>query len=277
MRCDCIAKKGAGKKCAGNKGNSRLASRALTKWTIVHFLPEMPLFCQRVLVLGCLQMRDERRNTGSNAADLPIRKDNRQTLIDATLASIAEIGLIRTSVSEIITRANLSRGMIHLHFNGKDNLLAAAAKHASERYYKRLDRPLHLARPEPQYRIEALILCDLSEEGLSEDIVRITHEFQAATRALPILAPYSDTRDVRLRGYFEDAFIEVLAQCREPDPTHFSQDITTGLVATLEGFWIDFLLHPQDFDRDRAARIVFRMLMGVLPEYFDLSGAKDPG
>jgi len=207
--------------------------------------------------------------------DLPARQDNRQTLIDATLASIAEIGLIRTSVSEIISRAGLSRGMIHLHFNGKDNLLAAAAKHASERYYKRLDRHLSKTRQEPQYRIEALILCDLSEEGLSEDIVRITHEFQAATRALPKLAPFSDTRDVRLRRYFEEAFMEIMACQSEPDAQQVSQDITTGLVATMEGFWIDFLLHPQDFDRDRAARIVFRMLAGLLPDCFDLNGAKD--
>ena len=57
------------------------------------------------------------------------RKDqNRQRLIEATLDCIAEIGLVETSVSEIIARAGLSRGMIHLHFGGKDNLVIAAAK-----------------------------------------------------------------------------------------------------------------------------------------------------
>lgn len=207
---------------------------------------------------------------------MPARQDNRQILIDATLASIAEIGLIRTSVSEIITRAGLSRGMIHLHFQGKDNLLAAAAKHSSERYYKRLEHHLSQAKPEPQHRIEALILADLSEDGLTEDVVRITQEFQAATRALPILAPYSDTRDARLSRYFEDAFMHIMTQTGERDPARVSQDMTTGLVATMEGFWVDFLIHPQDFDRDRAARIVFRFLAGVLPDHFDLDGARDP-
>ena len=225
--------------------------------------------------------RLESGRLGKTAVDMlganpPARQDNRQTLIDATLASVAEIGLIRTSVSEIITRAGLSRGMIHLHFQGKDNLLAAAAKHSSERYYKRLDQYLRDAKPDPQYRIEALIQCDLSEDGLTEDIVRITHEFQAATRAFPILAPYSDTRDARLRRYFEEAFTQIMIQIGETDPSQVSRDITTGLVATMEGFWVDFLLHPQDFDRARAARIVFRMLSGLLPDYFDLNGAKAP-
>ncbi|MEL7013768.1 MAG: TetR family transcriptional regulator C-terminal domain-containing protein [Pseudomonadota bacterium] len=206
----------------------------------------------------------------------PARQDNRQLLIDATLASIAEIGLIRTSVTEIVIRAGLSRGMIHLHFKSKDNLLAAAAEESSEQYFERLEQYLSQAAPEPQNRIEALILADLSEDGLTEDFVRITQEFQAATRALPILAPYSDTRDARLRHYFEEAFMQIMTQTREPDPLAVSQDLTTGLVAMMEGFWVDFLLHPQDFDRARAARIVFRMLSGLLPDHFDLEGAKTP-
>lgn len=206
---------------------------------------------------------------------LPGRRDNRQALIDATLASVAEIGLIRTSVSEIIVRAGLSRGMIHLHFGGKDNLLAAAAQHSSERYFKRLEDHLRTARTEPQFRIEALILCDLSESGLTESIARITHEFQAATRALPVLAPFSDTRDARLRSYFEEAFQEIASHLGEEDSTTTAQDITTGLAAMMEGFWVDFMLHPDDFDRTRAARVVFRQLSGLLPDYFDLSGAKE--
>lgn len=199
---------------------------------------------------------------------------NRQKLINATLDAVNEIGLMRSSVSEIIDRAGLSRGMIHLHFGGKDNLLAAAAEFSADQYYKRLERHLNAARPDPQRRIEALILCDLSEEGLTEEIARITHEFQAATRSIPELAPHSDTRDARLRTYFEDAFLEIMGQMGEADATR-AQDITTGLVAMMEGLWVDFLLHPDNFDRDRAARVVFGMLHGILPEYFDANGALD--
>ncbi|MEM7596178.1 MAG: TetR family transcriptional regulator C-terminal domain-containing protein [Pseudomonadota bacterium] len=206
--------------------------------------------------------------------DLPARQDSRQILIDATLASIADIGLIRSSVSEIVARAGLSRGMIHLHFQSKESLLAAAAEFAYYRYYNRLERHLQTADTAPQFRIEALILCDLSEDGLTESIVRTTHEFQAATRAYPMLAPFSDTRDGRLRTYFERAFEDILRDLDDPDPALTAQDLTTGLVAMMEGLWVDFLLHPQNFDRQQAARIVFRMLAGALPRHFDLLGAR---
>lgn len=218
-------------------------------------------------------LNDDRLGQDSNA--LASRQDNRQILIEATLDSIAEIGLIRTSVSEIIKRAGLSRGMIHLHFQGKENLLAAAADFASQRYYNRLDGHLKVAASGPQFRIEALILCDLSEEGLNEYITRTNHEFQGATRAFPVLAPYSDTRDIRLRAYFEEAFEEIFTDLQEPDAALAAQDLTTGLVAMMEGLWVDYLLNPQDFDRAQAARIVFRMLAGMLPRHFGLVGALD--
>ena len=206
--------------------------------------------------------------------DLPPRQDNRQILIDATLASIAQIGLIRTSVTEIIARAGLSRGMIHLHFESKESLLAAAAEHSYDRYYISFEDLLNHSKTAPQFRIEALVLCDLSEDGLTEDIARTNHEFQSATRAFPLLAPFSDTRDARLRTYFERAFEEITRELEDPDPALAARDLTTGLVAMMEGLWDDFLLHPQDFARQKAARIVFRMLAGALPGHFGLLGAR---
>ena len=164
--------------------------------------------------------------------------------------------------------------MIHLHFQGKENLLAAAAEHASKIYFDRIEAHLKAADAAPQFRIEAMILCDLSDTGLTEEFTRITHELQAATRALPVLSPHSDTRDVRLRAYFETAFQEIFEDLNEDHPKLAAQDMTTAVVAMMEGLWVDFLLHPQDFDRKRAARIVFRTLAGLLPEHFDITGAK---
>ena len=62
------------------------------------------------------------------------RNQNRVALIEATLDTIAEKGFSGTSVSAIIERANLSRGMIHLHFGGKDSLIEEAAHHSSDAY-----------------------------------------------------------------------------------------------------------------------------------------------
>ena len=72
-------------------------------------------------------------------ASLTAKVKNRLGLIEATLRALSELGYANASVSEIIKRAGLSRGMIHLHFGSKDNLVIEAAKHASERYHAFLE------------------------------------------------------------------------------------------------------------------------------------------
>ncbi len=56
----------------------------------------------------------------------PIR---RQQLIDATLASVAELGLHATTINSISQRAGLSSGIISHYFGGKKGLLEATVRH----------------------------------------------------------------------------------------------------------------------------------------------------
>ncbi|MDN3651609.1 transcriptional regulator BetI [Thalassotalea ponticola] len=56
----------------------------------------------------------------------PIR---RQQLIDATLESVAELGLHATTINSISKRAGLSSGIISHYFGGKDGLLEATVRY----------------------------------------------------------------------------------------------------------------------------------------------------
>ena len=198
---------------------------------------------------------------------------NRIVLIEATLDSIAEIGFARTSVSEIIARANLSRGMIHLHFKGKDNLITEAVKYASASYYDSLDQLLANAGPSPQERLAAIIRSDLSEEVLNRKSVSIWYAFRGEARERAAVAAYSDTRDARLRDLAYTAFLEISKEAKLPDPEVISRDATHGILAFLEGMWTDYLLHPNSFSRSSALRIIFRFLSALFPRYFNLDGS----
>jgi len=202
------------------------------------------------------------------------RKDkNHQALIEAALDCIAEIGLIETSVSEIISRAGLSRGMIHLHFGGKDNLIIEAAKFASERYYQILDKNLEGTERDPVRRIEAAVKSDLSAEALNKRDVSIWYEFRGAARTNRAIAEFSDTRDRRLRDLLRTAIFEICEREGIANPQEAARDFTTGLLALTEGMWTDFLLHPNAFDRLHAQRVIFKFLAGVWPKSFSEEGA----
>ena len=197
---------------------------------------------------------------------------NRQALIKATLASIAEVGIVETSVTQIIERANLSRGMIHLHFGGKDNLLLAAAKYANEQYYVELDRQLIGTGTAPQQRIGAIVKADLSEALLNKTSANVWFAFRGEAREQREFAKYAGTRDERLRELVLDAFTQIVAETYQLDPAMLARDATDGLLALLEGMWMDYLLYPDAFDRNTARRIVFRFVAALFPRHFDARG-----
>lgn len=194
-------------------------------------------------------------------------------LIEATLDSVAEIGIARTSVSEIIERANLSRGMIHLHFGGKDALVEEAAKYSSVEYYDNLNTLLDRVGSLPQESVEAVIRSDLSEAVLNKRTVSLWYAFRGESRERKAIAAYSDTRDKRLRNLTFESFLKIARQTNKDDPETAAKDATHGTLALLEGMWTDFLLHPESFDRAVALRTIFRFLAAMFPKHFDLDGA----
>jgi len=202
---------------------------------------------------------------------------NRLALIDATLDSVAEIGISSSSVTEIIRRANLSRGMIHLHFGGKEQLLVAAARHAAATYFDNLDQMLSGAAGSPAKRIEAVVCSDLHENVLNRRSVNIWYALRGEARERAAIAGHSDTRDTRLTELLSAAFGEIVRAANPHEAQALTRDLTHGLLALLEGMWTDYLLHPDRFSRPVAQRIVFRFLSALLPEHFDLRGAlSDP-
>jgi len=202
------------------------------------------------------------------------RHQNRVALIEATLDTIAKKGFSGTSVSAIIERANLSRGMIHLHFGGKDNLIEEAAHHSSDAYFTGLEKALSRSGISPQEQIAAVISNDLSDEVLNERSVRVWYAFRGEFRNREGIGRYSDTRDDRLRDLMFTAFENIIQQMDFADPTVVARDVTHGTLAMLEGMWTDYLLHPNSFNRESAKRIIFRFLGSLFPLNFSESGPK---
>ncbi|WP_282170350.1 TetR family transcriptional regulator C-terminal domain-containing protein [Ruegeria atlantica] len=194
---------------------------------------------------------------------------NRQLLIKATLDTIADIGVTDTSVSRICERSGLSRGMIHLHFGGKDNLLTAAAQHFSTEYYAEMDRLTDLGSDaSPEDRVMAVIEADLSEALLNPRSTKIWHAFRGIASSHPGIARYSSTQDPKLVETLRHAFTEI-ARKNGHDP-NLVNDATSGTLALLEGMWVNYLTDMQVFSRRRSAELIRRFLAGLFPGKFIL-------
>lgn len=200
----------------------------------------------------------------------PSKRDpeaSRQALIDATLDTIADIGLTDTTVSHIIKRANLSRGMIHLHFDGKENLLTAAAKYFNEKYYEAMTRQLQSADAGPEEVVMAVIRADLSKELLNERSSKIWHAFRGAAPSLPEVAKFSSTQDEQINNFLLQAFTEISADTHPNDHSIIRQ-ATFGTLALLEGMWAHYRSDMDGFSRDEAITLIRRFLAGLFPGHF---------
>ena len=173
---------------------------------------------------------------------------------------------LASPVSRIITRAGVSRGMIHLHFGGKDNLLTEAARFFSEEYYAEMDRILEDCDGTPEARIMAVVEGDLSEALMNPRSTRIWHAFRGVANSHPGIAAYSSTQDDRLVAVVQNAFEEL---CDEDGlDRSLAENANYGVLALLEGMWVHYIADRDGFSREASAALIRRFLAGLFPGRF---------
>ena len=189
---------------------------------------------------------------------------NRQLLIDATLDVVAEYGVAGVSFTRVLERARLSRGMINLHFESKQQLLLAAAKMMAENYYDHLQNFIEAAGEDPENQLVALLTADFDDTILNPREIGVWFAFRGEARYNPKFKPYSNTRDRHLMQLYDDIFEQLLATAN--DPALKPRDLTSGLLALTEGLWSDYFMHGDYFDRDQARRVIYLYLSRMLPQ-----------
>jgi AcrR family transcriptional regulator len=72
-------------------------------------------------------------------ADVELR---RREILDATVRVVAERGFAATRIQDVAAALGVSTGLVHYHFDSKDDLLTAAFRHAAAADIARLEKSL---------------------------------------------------------------------------------------------------------------------------------------
>jgi AcrR family transcriptional regulator len=159
------------------------------------------------------------------------RSATRARLLDATLACLAELGYARTSTTEIVRRAGVSRGAQVHHFPTKADLVASAVEHVFER------------------RIEEFRAA----------FVRLPDGANKAVAAIDLLWPMFD-------GHTFDAWLELAVAARtDPDLRHRLTTVTRRFSQSVEQTFRELFAVPAGADpmRDVAPKFIFALLDGL--------------
>jgi AcrR family transcriptional regulator len=111
--------------------------------------------------------------------------DTKEQILDAARDALASAGYARTTTRSIADRAGVPLSLVHYHFGGKQQLLAAVLERENERLLER--QRTMFAGPEPLAE-KWRIACDYLSEDLRSGYVRILWELWAVGLADETLA-----------------------------------------------------------------------------------------
>lgn len=160
----------------------------------------------------------------------------RRQLIEATIASIHDVGFSESSVSRIAAKAGVSAGIVHHYFEDKGELLEATLRQLGANLSASVIRRLHLARS-AAHRLMAVVDGNLGPELFTPEAVSAWLAFWSQVPTHPNLARIQTVIIRRLHSNLVHALRPFL---REPEVQHVAQD----LACLIDGIWLRAALHP---------------------------------
>ena len=198
------------------------------------------------------------------------RKDNadrrRKQVIEATLRSVVENGLARTTLATVANKAGLSQGVAVFYFQSKEKLLAAALEHQYSIYETEWRDALEEAGDDPAECLAALIRADFSENLCNRDALAVWFSFWGETSFHPRYADIAQEFDNR-RG------AEMALLCRQLMPRASDEeamDTAHSIDSLTDGFWQRLYLTPDSFTAHEALRLTMAHLCMVFPDRRDV-------
>jgi transcriptional repressor BetI len=198
--------------------------------------------------LGCA---DWAQAGGENMPKLGMEEIRRRQLIEATIASIHEVGFAESSLSRISAKAGVSTGIVHHYFEDKAELLESTLRALGTRLRLSVVRRLGTART-PTERLLAVLDGNLGTDTFTAESVSAWLAFWAQVPNSPRLARIQHVTISRLR----DNLVHALKLMGRRD----AQEIARVTEALIDGLWLRAALAQDGPDSARARRLVLDYL-----------------
>jgi transcriptional repressor BetI len=175
----------------------------------------------------------------------------RRQLIEATIASIHEVGLAESSLSRISARAGVSTGIVHHYFEDKAELLESTLRQPGTSLRHAVVRRLNAART-PAQRLMAVVDGNIGPDQFTPEGVSAWLAFWAQVPTSPRLARIQNVIISRLNDNLVHALR--LLDCKD------AAEVANVTEALIDGLWLRAALSSDGPDPVRARRLVLDYL-----------------
>jgi len=197
------------------------------------------------------------------------RAARRLQLIEATIASVAELGFTDTTLSTVTERAGLSHGTINFHFKSKKILFIETLKYLAEEHRNRWRGALEKAGPRPERQLAAMIGVDFDPVICDEERLAVWFAFWGEIKCRPAYRDICGQIDAERLKEFERlcGLINEEGQYPHVDPSF----VAKCLESLIDGIWLNKLCQPEVYRRSEAMRMCISFLAGWFPRHFSLN------
>ena len=193
-------------------------------------------------------------------------KEERQAqLIKATIRSIAKNGLSVTTMATVAREAQLSQGIINLHFQSKERLLEETLLHVVDEYRAAWYKALDTSGDSAAEKLRALVSVDFDKRICQRNKLAVWFAFWGESRSRLTYRKIYAERGLEYKQVLTGLCEEIIDQ---GGYDAHAQHIAIGLVAMHAGLWLDLLLSPTEMNREQAQEISLSYLQGVFPGHF---------
>ncbi|WP_323666238.1 transcriptional regulator BetI [Pectobacterium punjabense] len=176
----------------------------------------------------------------------PIR---RQQLIEATLATINDVGMHDASIVQIARRAGVSNGIISHYFRDKNGLLEATMRYLISHLGLAVkSRLLSLTENTPSARLRAIVQGNFDDSQTNSAAMKTWLAFWASSLHSPMLHRLQQVNDRRL---YSNLCVE-FSHCLSKDNARIA---AKGLAGLIDGLWLRGALSHDAFNREEALSI----------------------
>jgi len=194
------------------------------------------------------------------------RAERRRQLIDATINCIARKGLGGMTLSDVAREAGLSQGIVNLHFDSKDNLLAETLRHLAEEYGEQFTKALDKAPDAPAAKLLAILEMDLKPALCDRRKLAVWFAFWGEVRAVPTYQKICQARDQKNQDVIEGLVGDIID---EGDYPHLdAHTVAEALAVMTDGMWLSYLVNPKTFSRAEALAAIRSTLRAFFPDHY---------
>jgi len=204
-----------------------------------------------------------------------IRQRQRQRLIDACISALHIYGPSRTTVSKVVTLADLSPGIVRFYFDSKAAMLVASLDSLAQEFTTRVQLPVAQLREQPVQALRRLVELYLDADIASPRKVSVWYSFwgEASARQeyLEICGKRDDDFAALVRELMERLIVASGATHLDPD------GVALGLIGVLEVLWQNIAFQSEaSLDRRALVNRALAYLRSVFPGEFAAAAPAPP-